>query len=101
MSYAFIACIITGEPFMPSGTLQWISIICLGTVGVLMARGLFYSAVRLIGATKASMIDSLEPLSSAVLGFVLLDQGLSVYTVVGSALMIVSIILLLKEKSSK
>ena len=40
-------------------------------------------------------------LSLAVLGFVLLDQGLSVYTVVGSALMIVSIMLLLKEKSSK
>ena len=66
-----------------------------------MARGLFYSAVRLIGATKASIIDSLEPLSSAVLGFVLLGQSLSVYTVCGSALMIVSIMLLLREKSTK
>ena len=101
MIFSFVRCILAGEPLLPSGTLQWISIICLGTIGVIVARGLFYKSVRLIGATKASMIDSLEPLSSAVLGFVLLDQGLSVYTVVGSALMIVSIILLLKEKSSK
>lgn len=100
MIFSSIRCLAAGEPLLPSGTLQWIAIICLGTIGVIVARGLFYKSVRLIGATRASMIDSLEPLSSAVLGFVLLGQGLSVYTVTGSALMIVSIMLLLKEKST-
>jgi drug/metabolite transporter (DMT)-like permease len=99
MIFSSVRCLMAGEPLLPSGTLQWISIICLGTIGVIVARGLFYKSVRLIGATRASMIDSLEPLSSAVLGFVLLGQGLSVYTVLGSALMIVSIMLLLREKS--
>ena len=100
MIFSSVRCLMAGEPLLPSGTLQWISIICLGTIGVIVARGLFYKSVRLIGATRASMIDSLEPLSSAVLGFVLLGQGLSVYTVCGSALMIVSIMLLLREKSA-
>ena len=100
MIFSSVRCLMAGEPLLPSGALQWISIICLGTIGVIVARGLFYKSVRLIGATRASMIDSLEPLSSAVLGFVLLGQGLSVYTVLGSALMIVSIILLLREKSA-
>lgn len=99
--FSSIRCLIYDEPLLPSNTLQWIAIICLGTIGVIISRGLFFKAVRLIGATRASMIDSLEPLSSAVLGFVLLGQSLSVYTVCGSALMIVSIMLLLREKSTK
>ena len=98
MIFSSIRCLAAGEPLLPSNTLQWIAIICLGTIGVIIARGLFYKAVRIIGATKASMIDSMEPLSSAVLGWFLLGQSLNVYTVAGSALMIVSILLLLKEK---
>ncbi|MBR3184267.1 MAG: EamA family transporter [Firmicutes bacterium] len=100
MIYSSVRCFIYGEPLLPSNTLQWIAIICLGTIGVLVARGLFYSAVRLIGATRASMIDTMEPLSSAVLGYILLGQGLDIYTVIGSALMIVSILLLLRQKKN-
>ncbi len=100
MIFSFIRCLTIGEPLLPSNTLQWIAIICLGTIGVIVARGLFYKAVRLIGATRASMIDSMEPLSSAVLGWFLLGQGLNVYTVAGSALMIVSILMLLREKNT-
>ena len=100
MIFSFIRCLTTGEPLLPSNTLQWIAIICLGTIGVIVARGLFYKAVRIIGATRASMIDSMEPLSSAVLGWFLLGQGLNVYTVAGSALMIVSILMLLREKNT-
>ena len=100
MIFSSMRCLIAGEPLLPSNSLQWIAIICLGTIGVIVARGLFYKSVRLIGATRASMIDSLEPLSSAVLGWFLLGQSLNVYTVTGSALMIVSILLLLKEKAA-
>ncbi len=98
MIYSSIRCLMLGEPLLPSGSTQWIAIICLGTIGVIIARGLFYRSMRIIGATTASMIDSLEPLSSAVLGFVLLGQGLSLYIVLGSVLMMISTIMLLKEK---
>ena len=101
MIYSFIRCLISGEALLPGNTLQWIAIICLGTIGVIVARGLFYQSVRLIGATKASMIDSMEPFSSAVLGYFLLGQKLDIYTVAGSVLMVISILLLLKEKSEK
>ena len=98
MIYSSIRCLALGEPLLPSGTVQWISIICMGTIGVIVARGLFYRSMKIIGATTASMIDSLEPLSSAVLGYVLLNQGLSLYIVLGSLLMMLSTIMLLKEK---
>ena len=101
MIFSSVRCFIFGVPLLPSGGLQWFAIICLGTVGVILARGLFYSSLRLLGATKASMIDSMEPFTSAVLGYVFLRQGISLNMVVGSLLMVISIVLLLREKSPK
>ena len=101
MIFSSIRCLTLGESLLPSNGTQWFAIICLGTFGVIIARGLFFSSIRLIGATKASMIDSLEPFSSAILGYVFLRQGLSVYTVIGSLLMMISIMLLLTEKKDE
>ncbi len=99
--YSFIRSIAEHEALLPSGGTQWFAIICLGTIGVIAARGLFYKSMRIIGATKASMIDTLEPFSSAILGFLFLRQGISVYTVAGSLLLMLSVVLLLREKSGK
>ncbi len=97
--YSFIKCTAAGEALLPANSLQWFAIICLGTIGVIVARGMFFRSMRLIGATKASMIDSLEPFSSAILGYVFLRQGISIYTVAGSILLMISVYLLLKDKS--
>lgn len=99
MIFSSIRCAVSGDPFLPAGGSQWFTILWLGIVGVIVARGLFYSSARLIGATKASVIDSMEPFCSALLGLFLLGQQLSVYTVTGSVLMVLSILLLLREKS--
>ena len=99
--YSFIRCVLQHEALLPSGGTQWFAIICLGTIGVIAARGLFYKSMRIIGATKASMIDTLEPFSSAILGFVFLRQSISIYTVTGSLLLMLSVVLLLREKSDK
>ena len=101
MIFSSVRCAVQGDPFLPSGAGQWFTILWLGIVGVIVARGLFYSSARLIGATKASVIDSMEPFCSALLGLFLLGQQLSVFTVAGSVLMVLSILLLLREKSSK
>ena len=99
MIFSSIRCLMYREPLLPENGGQWFAIICLGTIGVILARGLFFEAIRLIGATKASMIDSLEPLSSLVLGYVFLDQIPTWNMLLGSAMMIVSVMMLLKEKS--
>ena len=98
MVVAFIWCVSTGQPLLPANGMQWFAILCLGTIGVIVARGLFFESSRMIGASTASMIDSLEPVSSAVLGYVLLGQVPTVTTAVGSALLIVSVVLLLRER---
>lgn len=98
MVVSFIWCVSTGQPLLPTNGTQWFAILCLGTIGVIVARGLFSESSRIIGASTASMIDSLEPVSSAVLGYVLLGQVPTVTTAVGSALLIVSVVLLLRER---
>ena len=98
MVVSFVWCMSTGQPLLPANGMQWFAILCLGTIGVIVARGLFFESSRMIGASTASMIDSLEPVSSAVLGYVLLGQMPTVTTAVGSALLIVSVVLLLRER---
>ena len=101
MIVSFIWCVSTGQPLLPSNTTQWIAILCLGTIGVLIARGLFFRAVRLIGASTASMIDALEPFSSAILGYLILRQSVSLNTAIGSVLLMLSIFILLREKAAQ
>ena len=98
MVVSFIWCVSTGQPLLPTNGTQCFAILCLGTIGVIVARGLFFESSRMIGASTASMIDSLEPVSSAVLGYVLLGQVPTVTTAVGSALLTVSVVLLLRER---
>ena len=99
MIFSSIRCAMSGEPLLPAGGAQWAVMLWMGTVGVIVARGLFYRSTRLIGATKASVIDSAEPFASALLGFFILGQSISSYTVIGSVFMVASILLLLREKS--
>ena len=101
MIVSFFWCIAGGQPLLPSNGTQWFAILCLGTIGVIAARGLFYKAVRIIGASTASIIDSLEPFSSAVLGYVLLRQMPTIFTAIGSLILCFSVILLLKERSKR
>lgn len=98
--FAGTRCLIYSEPLLPGNAMQWFSVVALGTIGVIFSRGLFFRAMRLIGATKASMIDSLEPFSSAILGWFFLGQGLNAFIVIGSILMMASVMLLLMEKQS-
>ena len=98
MTVSFFWCISRGQPLLPSNGMQWFAILCLGTVGVIAARGLFFKAIRIIGASTASMIDALEPFSSAVLGYVFLRQIPTVSTAVGSFLLCISVILLLRDR---
>jgi drug/metabolite transporter, DME family len=71
------------------------------TVLVLMALGptllavlLFYVGIRHIDASTASMLATIEPVVAALLALAWLGEGLSVSTVVGTALILVAAVLL-------
>lgn len=73
--------------------------IVLAVIGSVFARVFYFKSTRLIGATKASLIDAAEPFASAFMAFIFLKQSLTLPIAVGAALMMASVALLLKEKT--
>ena len=58
-----------------------------------------FIAIAILGPIKASMTMNLEPVSSMLLGFVILNQSLSNQQILGSAIVIISILLI--QQSNK
>ncbi|WP_256301786.1 DMT family transporter [Haloarchaeobius salinus] len=59
--------------------------------------GALFAGVAYIGASRASIISSLEPATTVVLGVVLLDEPLAMATIVGSVLVLVGVIVIQME----
>lgn len=59
--------------------------------------GAFFAGLAHIGASRASIISSLEPATAVVLGVVLLDEPLAAATIVGGLLVLVGVLVIQRE----
>ena len=69
---------------------------CLVGVGVVasfLAIQTFYAGARRIGAARAALISTVEPLIIVVLAFIFLDQTLAPIQLAGAALILVGVII--------
>jgi drug/metabolite transporter (DMT)-like permease len=57
-------------------------------VGTFLAMILFYGAVKLVGASTASLLATVEPLVAVVLAYVILEESLEPMQLVGGALIL-------------
>ena len=98
--FAIGSAVASGQSLLPGSLLQLFYVVLLSFLNSFLTKLFFFRAVRLIGASRAGMIDMLEPLVSAVLGFALLGERISTNIMVGTLLIMFAIILT-KEKKSK
>lgn len=71
----------------------WLSIIGLALICTVVAVMLFLAGMQRIGPSMASIISTVEPVGTAVLGALLLSEGLGLLQVLGSALVIGAVVL--------
>lgn len=69
-----------------------LAILC--TVFALMA---FNKGVKIIGSTYASILSTLEPITSIVLSAIIFSEGIYINTIVGSLLILISVYIILKK----
>lgn len=81
-----------------SGANQWLAFICVITLGTVFAFSFYMIGVKLIGASKASMIACAEPLSAAFFGYFWLGTKFVFWDFLGFALIISCIFLLSKKE---
>jgi len=71
----------------------WWLILLLGTVFTAAPHALFTSALRLLSAKTVGLVACLQPFYGAVLALLLLGEDLSIKTVIGGALVVITALL--------
>jgi len=83
----FVSAFATGQWVAPSGGVGWWPILGMG----LASAGAFVAllaGLQRLGAVRTSIVAATEPLAAAVLGFVFLDESVTVGLVAGGALIL-------------
>ena len=75
-----------------------ICILLLAFISTVVALMAFIQGVKIIGPSKASIISTLEPIISLILGLIILKESISIQVVFGSVMVIISILILTTDK---
>ncbi|MGQ9825679.1 MAG: DMT family transporter [Desulfotomaculales bacterium] len=65
----------------------------LGIVATVLAMWAFYRGVKEIGASRAAIISTFEPVATAVLGFLVLGESLTAWQMAGGAAVLAGVLL--------
>ena len=85
---------VAGGSSLPHTASVWLAIGAIALFSTVLAIAAFLSGIKRIGAAQASIISTLEPVITLVLGVALLDESISVSQLMGGTLVLVAVILL-------
>ena len=89
----------TGSYYVPQG-FSYIDFLCISgivLIGTIASFSLYLEGVRLIGAVKGSIIGCLEPIAAIVFSFLLLGSTFGIFDILGSAFILLAVIVLSKR----
>ena len=81
----------TNDYSPPQTKLGWVAIFINGTFNI-GAWAFFFAGMQRIGATRASMLTSVDPIFAAIIAYILFDQFFSLIQWIGFFLVIVSLV---------
>jgi drug/metabolite transporter (DMT)-like permease len=85
---------LTGGMIMPSRMSTWTLVIGLAFLGTVLAFTSLIAGLRVLGPLRTSIISTIEPFFTALLGVVVLGEELSAMTLLGGALIAAAVCLL-------
>ena len=66
----------------------------LSIIGTVIAFGTLIAGLRVLGPVRTSIVSTVEPFFTAMLGVLLLDETLTAATIVGGAMIAAAVIIL-------
>lgn len=91
-AYGILA-VLSGRMVMPSGMKQWSVLAVTGLLGCTAACYLLTVGIRILGSSRASVINTLEPVTSMICGAAILQEVITGKNLGGCLLIACSIIL--------
>lgn len=90
----FIYCGIKGEIYVDMPFSGWIAIVFIAIICTAIAIISLSKGIRMIGASKASIISTFEPLEGVVLSFIFLGESMNIRQIIGIVLILFAIIII-------
>ncbi|MEG6522329.1 DMT family transporter [Desulfotomaculum sp. 1211_IL3151] len=76
----------------------WVSLIYLGIICTFIAMFTFLKGITIIGASRSAIISSLQPAFTGVFGFFLLGEHLSIWQIIGGAVVLLGVLIQREEE---
>lgn len=89
-----VASIFTKKLYLPATTEMWGYLVLLSLVCTVLAFGTLIAGLRVLGPVRTSIIATIEPFFTALLGIVLLGESMTGGTLTGGALIAGAVLLL-------
>ena len=86
--------LITGRLYLPVGLTVWSNIFLLGLVSTVIAFSTLIKGLSVLGPVRTAIIATVEPFFTALLGFAVLGNQLSVRTLIGGVLIAAAVLLI-------
>jgi drug/metabolite transporter (DMT)-like permease len=94
-STAVVFCFIAGlggQLSLPSTAAGWLVVVAIAVIPTMVAISLFLAGLPRIGASRAALLSTLEPVVTVLLAVVLLGDRFSAVQVVGGVLVLVAVV---------
>jgi drug/metabolite transporter (DMT)-like permease len=89
-----VTAIVTGNAVVPRSFEQWKYVVLLAIICTVLAFSTLISGLRVLGPVSTSIISTIEPFFTAMLGVLVLGQPLVRVTLAGGALVAVAVVIL-------
>lgn len=89
-----VASLFTKKLYLPTTTEMWGYLVLLSLVCTVLAFGTLIAGLRVLGPVRTSIIATIEPFFTALLGIVLLGESMTKGTLTGGALIAGAVLLL-------
>lgn len=89
-----------GKFIFPFTTETVFSVVGISLVSTIVSIGLFVKALKIIGSSSTSILGTFEPIVSIIMGIILFGESLTITLIIGTILILASVVILAKEKQS-
>lgn len=79
--------------FLPTKGIYWINIMAIAVISTVVAIYTYFQGMKLSGAVNAAMLSTFEPVTTMVLAFLFLGQGIGSFQIAGAALILSSAVI--------
>jgi drug/metabolite transporter (DMT)-like permease len=93
--------VFTGEPNLRLSSATWGWLGLSGLIGIVVGDTFYFRSIQILGPRLAMMTATTSPIFAAILGWLLLNESLRIYGIIGIILVVVGVTVVVADRKAK